>query len=259
MENWHNAAVILIGHGSAKDADSSAPTHRMAELLRRRSLFAEVAVAFYKEAPFLAEALSQVAAREVYVVPNFAGEGYYTQTLIPRAMGLTGRLTLRDGRRIHYTAPVGAHPAIADVLKRRADDIVAANDLHPEDVCLLLVGHGSGRPGGSGGTAERLAAALRDMGGFREVQTAFLEQEPFVSRWQELTDAPAVVALPLLIAQGLHGSQDLPPLFGLEPKSFGHGVIDGREAWLAQGIGNDPAMIDIVLDQVRACASARAA
>lgn len=259
MENWRKAAVILVGHGSAKDADSSAPTHRMADLLRRKRLFAEVAVCFYKEAPFLHEALDKISAGEVFVVPNFAGEGYYTRSLIPREMGLTGRLTQRGEKRIHYADPVGAHPGIATLLRRRADDIVAANDLDPQDVCLLLIGHGSSRPGGSGGTAERLAERLRGEGRYREVRTAFLEQEPLVADWQSQTRAPVVVALPLLIAQGLHGSRDLPPLFGLEPKSFGRGAVEGRHVWLSQGLGGDPAMIDIILDQVRACSSLAAA
>ena len=31
--------------------------------------------------------------REVYVVPNFISEGYFTQTVVPRELELSGRIT----------------------------------------------------------------------------------------------------------------------------------------------------------------------
>ena len=37
--------------------------------------------------------------REVYVVPNFISEGYFTQTVIPRELELKGSLTTRAAGR----------------------------------------------------------------------------------------------------------------------------------------------------------------
>src|SRR3712207_7114188 len=49
--------------------------------------------------------------RDVYVVPNFISEGYFTQTVIPRELELSGPVTERvSGQRWNYCEPVGNHP-----------------------------------------------------------------------------------------------------------------------------------------------------
>jgi len=48
---------------------------------------------------------------DIYVVPNFISEGYFTRTVIPRELELTGPVTQRDGRTIKYCEPVGNHQA----------------------------------------------------------------------------------------------------------------------------------------------------
>lgn len=261
MESWRNAALLLVGHGSAKNPDSSTPTRRLAGHIQALGLFAETACCFYKEAPFVAEGLASVAADTVYVVPNFAGEGYYTNQLIPRSVNLTGALTEQIGahgqiRQIHYTRPVGTHPRVASLLRQRAETIIADNDLEPAKVCVLLVGHGSGRPGGSHKTSEELATQLRAGGHFGEVRTAYLEEEPKVERWQDVTDAKLVIVFPLLMAQGLHGSEDLPPLFGLaSPRETGPSPFEGRKIWYCPGIGTDAEVVEIILEQIRACSA----
>lgn len=249
MPEWKDAALLLAGHGSARNPDSRQPTERLAGDIRARGLFAEVAACFLKEAPFLGEALSLVAADEVFVVPNFAGAGHITRVDVPRAMGLGGPLTVRDGRRIHYAEPVGSHPRIPELLRRRVDAVLAAEGLAPAAVCVLIIGHGSTRPGATG-TAEAVAAAVRADGGYGEVVTAYLEQAPFVGEWPRLTDFARIVAAPLLIAEGLHGSEDLPPLFGLASGETGPARIHGRVAWMCRGIGADPEIVDIILDRV---------
>ena len=66
-----DAALLLLGHGSTLNADSSAPTYQHAEEIRRRGVFAEVHVAFWKEEPNFRQALRQTRQRRVFVVPNF--------------------------------------------------------------------------------------------------------------------------------------------------------------------------------------------
>src|ERR1700726_656328 len=109
-----HSAVLIIGHGSTVNPDSSAPTLAHAAELRRRKVFAEVACAFWKEEPSLRDALflfDELAIQEVYVVPNFISEGYFTQTVIPRELELSGRITTRaNGQIWNYAEPVGNHP-----------------------------------------------------------------------------------------------------------------------------------------------------
>ena len=61
--------------------------------IRRRGIFAEVACCFWKEEPSMRDALfffQSPEIKEVYVVPNFISEGYFTQTVIPRELELSG-------------------------------------------------------------------------------------------------------------------------------------------------------------------------
>ena len=260
-----NAALVLVGHGSARNPNSSAPTRRLADDISRLGVFAEVHACFWKEAPFVGAALGQVRATEVFVTPNFAGEGYFTREVIPRELALSGPRTEQtlgsgDKRIIHYTPPVGAHPLIGRLLLRRAEAAALAHDVDRASACLLLVGHGSRKERGSDETGLALAAALRRDGGFGEVRIAFLEQSPEVTGWRDLTDAADVIVAPLLIADGLHGSEDLPPLFGLTPKDLtapgaelaaGPSLVAGRRVLYCRGIGSDPEIVTIILSLVR--------
>ena len=88
-----DAALLLLGHGSTLNADSSAPTYQHAEEIRRRGVFAEVHVGFWKEEPNFRQALRQTSCRTVYVVPNFISSGYFTEQVIPRELGLAGPIT----------------------------------------------------------------------------------------------------------------------------------------------------------------------
>ena len=52
-----DSALIIAGHGSTLNPDSSAPTWELAEELRRRGVFGEVHCAFWKEEPSLRQVL----------------------------------------------------------------------------------------------------------------------------------------------------------------------------------------------------------
>ena len=53
--------------------------------------------------------------REVYVVPNFISEGYFTQTVVPRELELDGPITTRSNGQIwRYCEPVGNHSLMTE-------------------------------------------------------------------------------------------------------------------------------------------------
>ena len=84
MPNKWKSSLVLVGHGSTLNPDSSAPTFQHADEIIRRGLFAEVYCSFWKEEPSLREILRMVEGEDVYVVPNFISEGYFTETVIPQ-------------------------------------------------------------------------------------------------------------------------------------------------------------------------------
>lgn len=253
------AALVLIGHGSSRRPEAAAATTRLAQELAGRKLFAEVAACYWKQPPFVAEALDLVFADEVYLVPNFAGEGYFTREAIPKALGLTGPVTEieRNGkkRRIHYTDPVGKHPGIAEIILRRAKGILQERKIDPNHTTLALIGHGSKKPGGSGQTARALAESIAANAPFAQVIALFLEEPPEVAHWPKWVANPNVLVEPLLIGEGLHGGEDLPPMFGLDPDDWTRRDDDalfsqahGRDIWFFRGIGSDPEIVDVALD-----------
>ena len=131
MSTGGDVALILVGHGSARLPDSAAPILALADQLRRRGPWREVEAVFMKQSPGLDGALGRVSAATVVVVPVFAGKGYYTDQLIPHAMGLDGPVTRRDGRTILYTPPAGTHPRIPALLTARAEAVARADGLAP--------------------------------------------------------------------------------------------------------------------------------
>ena len=62
--------------------------------------------------------------REVYVVPNFISEGYFTQTVVPRELELNGRITKRSNGQIwRYCEPVGNHSLMTELLLSAHADV----------------------------------------------------------------------------------------------------------------------------------------
>src|SRR5947207_13319688 len=133
MPQKSNTALLIVAHGSTVNPDSSAPTLAHVAEIRRRKLFANVGCAFWKEEPSLRDALflfDPAEVREVYVVPNFISEGYFTQTVIPRELELNGRITKRSSGQIwKYCEPAGSHASMTDLLVRRAFEVPPGIDL----------------------------------------------------------------------------------------------------------------------------------
>ena len=55
--DFSDAALVLLGHGSTVNADSSAPVYQLADEFRRRGGFAQVVEGFWKLEPGIAGAL----------------------------------------------------------------------------------------------------------------------------------------------------------------------------------------------------------
>jgi len=211
--------------------DSSAPTLAHAAEIRRRKVFADVGCAFWKEEPSLRDArfLFDPSIREVYVVPNFISEGYFTQTVIPRELELNGRLTKRSSGQIwKYCDPVGNHLLVTKLLLKRAEEV--AQDADPAETSLLIVAHGTDLNENSAVAAKRAAEKIRALGKYAAVLNAYMEEPPLVSDWQKLTSTPNVVVVPFFISDGLHSYEDIPVMLVFHPSGNTSFTSCGREA-----------------------------
>ena len=270
-----DSALLIVAHGSTVNPDSSAPTLVHAAEIRRRKIFAKVDCAFWKEEPSLRDALflfDPESIREVYVVPNFISEGYFTQTVVPRELELNGRITKRaDGQIWRYCEPVGNHPVMTELLLKRARDV--APDVDPAETSLLIVAHGTDLNENSAVAAKREAEKIRALGKYAAVLNLYMEEPPLVSEWRKLTETPDVVVVPFFISDGLHSYEDIPRLLGIvvaegddrnqpgsPPPATAHGDIfrhnpykmDDRDLFYAPSIGTDPGVIDIIIEQANA-------
>jgi len=255
------SALLILGHGSTENPDSSQPSWEHAEAIEATGRFASVHCAFWKEEPSFRLVWPMIEEEEVYVVPNFISEGYFTRQVLPRELGLEGPTTQRGRHLVHYCDPVGIHPKMTDLLIRRAREIVDEGvDL--EETALIIVGHGTGLNQKSTEAIQAQVEAIRASGEpFAEVLDAYMEEAPFVADWQSLTSAKTVVVVPFFISDALHSYQDIPVLLGIEseptaaasqrevfrrnPHCFGE-----RRLYYSSAIGTDPSLAGVILDQV---------
>jgi sirohydrochlorin cobaltochelatase len=267
-----DSGLLIVAHGSTVNPDSSAPTLMHAAEIRRRKVFADVECAFWKEEPSLRDALflfDPESIREVFVVPNFISEGYFTQTVVPRELELNERITKQSNGQIwRYCEPVGNHPLMTELLLNRAADI--APDAAPAETSLLIVAHGTDLNENSAVAAKREAENIRALGKYAAVLNVYMEEPPLVSDWRKLTKTPDVVVVPFFISDGLHSYEDIPRLLGIvvaagvdrgEPgpglPATAHGEIfrqnpyeiDGRKLFYAPSIGTDTGFADIIIEQ----------
>src|SRR6476620_1585719 len=259
MPNKWKSSLVLVGHGSTLNPDSSAPTFQHADEIARRGVFAEVFCTFWKEEPSLREVLRMVEGNDIYVVPNFISEGYFTEIVIPRELELTGPVTHRSGKIIKYCEPVGNDPRMVDLLLHRARNV--APDVPANQTSLLIVGHGTSLNEKSAEAAQFQARAIREKGVYAEVSEAYMEEAPYIADWRKNTSQPNVVVVPFFIADGLHSYQDIPVLLGIESAPTAAASqqevfrrnpyqLNGRALYYASAIGTEPLMADVILDTI---------
>lgn len=257
MPHHPKSALLIVGHGSTVNPDSSRPSLEHAAEIRRRGLFADVQCCFWKEEPSLRDALflfQNPPIHEVFVVPNFISEGYFTRTVIPRELELSGRETERiDGQVWKYCEPVGNHAGVTELLLARARE--AAPDAPEAETSLLIVGHGTDLNENSAVAAKREAEKIRALQRYGAVLNVYMEEAPRVADWRTLTDTRHVVVVPFFISDGLHSYEDIPVLLGIEKRSgevFRRNPyeVDGRALYYASAIGTEPGFADIILAQV---------
>ena len=256
-----DAALLIVGHGSTENPDSSTPYFDHAREVRRRNLFGEVHCCFWKEEPSMREALYMIDAEEVYIVPDFISEGYFTQEVIPREFELTGPTTKIHGKTIHYCDPVGIHPSMTSLILQRTDEV--APGVAQEESTLFIVGHGTGLNKNSTKAIRDQVDHIKTLPNchFANVIDTYMEEPPFIADWAKLAETPNVIVVPFFIADGLHSYQDIPVMLGFEKEEglaasqkdiFRHNPyhLQDKTLYYSAAIGTEPMMADVILDQI---------
>ena len=240
-------ALVLAAHGSRRDPAANAAVRRLAESLRGRRLFDEIAVAFHQGEPGFDRVLDELRAEEVTVVPFLTSAGHYSEVVLPEALARNARFTQL---RLRQTPPVGTHAGVAPLVARRVTELLREQRQEREDAALVLVGHGTPRHPGSRDATVQLAETLRRRRVAGEVVAAFLDDEPSVDAVVARLRQQTVLVVPFLIGGGTHAIEDIPRRIGLSPGAR-TGLVDGRFVLLDDPVGAHPGLEEIVLDLAR--------
>lgn len=269
-----DAALVLVGHGSTLNAESAAPTYQHADELRRRKIFGQVVECFWKIEPAICAVMRGVFAPRVFVVPLFISDGYFTEEVIPRELGLRAkgvqefpRTQQRGNQTIHYCGPVGTHESMTNVLLARARDVVERHPFprapRPEETTLFIAGHGTGNNENSRKAIERQVELIRAQQLYAGVHPIFMEEDPRIGDCYTLAQTKDIVMVPFFISDGLHSYEDIPVMLGEparvvqeryksgQPTWRNPTEKHGKRVWYSASIGNEPHIADVILERVR--------
>ncbi len=268
-ENFSDAALIVLGHGSTKNDESSAPVYQHAAELRKRGIFADVREAFWKQDPQINNVLGDISEPRIFIAPLFISEGYFISEVIPKALGfLPGHSTL-DTRHstLFFCQPIGTHDRMTSVLLSRAREVA---DQHPfprapktQDTTLFIAGHGTEQNENSRKAIERQVEIIRATNEYAAVHAVFMEEEPRINKCYELTQTRNVIVVPFFISDGMHTQEDIPVLLGepqrivqerlanRQPTWRNHTERNDKLVWYASAVGTEPQIADLILERVR--------
>jgi sirohydrochlorin cobaltochelatase len=268
--SFRDAILLIIGHGSTVNGDSGGTVLQHAAELRRRGIFADVRVAFFKIEPRIGPALADIRTPRIFVVPLFVSEGYFTRQAIPCELGLpAGSQDIMpctvpmNGRDVIYCHPVGTHPLMTEIILARAWQALAnsANTSaipHPiphspsarpqtpdpvrqtpdprsqirSDTALVIAGHGTALNPDSRKSIDHQVELIAARRLFAEVHPAFLEESPRIAEIPHFVQAPRIVVVPFFMSDGLHVCEDIPVLLGAEEAVVQARLQAGEWPWV---------------------------
>lgn len=277
--HFADAALVLLGHGTSLNPDSAAPVYQHAAALRQRRIFAEVREAFWKQDPQLLSVLQEITTPRVFVQPLLISPGYFSEEVIPQALGLRQasqkeftRVLKRGDGTLHYAEPLGSHPAMTEVLLARAREVLDRfpfpRSPKPLETALFIAGHGTTRNENSREPCERQAELIRALNLFAEVHALFLEEEPFIASCYDLAKSRNLVIVPFFISEGLHTREDIPRLLGEPDRVIKQRLAlgqptwrnptekKGKLVWYSSSAGTHPLVVEVILERLREAAAA---
>jgi len=240
-------ALVIVGHGSHLGEDSSLPVYEHAARIRRVGEFDEVVECFWKEEPSMRHVLDTVESEDVYVVPAFISEGYFTQQVIPRELGLEGPVTRKGGKTVRYAGPLGTFDGMPDVILERTNDLMGGREVSGR-TALVLVGHGTDLNKNSGGVIYLNARRIRERGIYDLVEVGFLDQDPEIGSVVDGVEAENVILIPLFIAEGWHTRETIPEDLGLSGEVT---VLGDKKIYYGAPVGTHPSMANLIAARAR--------
>ena len=274
QNDYSDAALVLLGHGSTVYDTSGEVVFQHARELRSRRLFTDVREAFWKQDPKIKVVLSSLSINRIFIVPLFISEGYFSKDVIPRELGFKNegesvfsRILHRGSQTLFYCEPVGTHDSMTNVLLQRARDAV---EMFPfprapkaKDLTLFIAGHGTEQNENSRASIQHQAELIRAQNLYAGVHAVFLEEAPEVSECFYLAETRHIVIVPFFIGEGMHSQEDIPVMLGdskrivqqrlgmRQPPWRNPTERNGKLIWYSSVVGTHPQIADVILERVR--------
>lgn len=273
-EDFSDAVLVVLGHGTVLNAESAAPVFQHAAELRRRKIFAEVRGAFWKQESQVKKVLAEISAPRAFIVPLFISEGYFSTEIIPKDLGFDFPKNLKlkiQNSELFYCRPVGSHESMTRVILTRAYEVVKnfpfPRPPPPKSITLFIAGHGTEKNANSRKAIERQVELIRALNIYADVHAIFLEESPRIADCYPIAKTKNIVIVPFFISDGLHTQEDIPVLLG-EPERIIKQRLDagqptwrnptgrnGKFIWYSPAVGSEPLMADVILERVREAAN----
>lgn len=271
-EDFSNAALVVLSHGTELNAGSAAPAVQHAAELRRRKIFREVREAFWKQEPQIKTVLAELAAPRIFIVPLLISDGYFSTEIIPKELGFPAVPSSipRPPSSLHYCRPVGSHDLMTTVIlasaKEMAERFPFPRVPKPADTTLLIAGHGTERNANSRQAVERQVELIRALKIFADVSAVYMEETPFIKGCEQTVKTRNVIVVPFFISDGLHVVEDIPVLLGEPEKRVKERLAAGQPTWrnptekhgklvwYSPSVGTEPLLAEVILERVREAA-----
>ena len=269
-DNFPDAVLVLLGHGTVLNDNSAAPVFQHAAELRRRKIFAEVREAFWKQEPQIKKVLAEISAPRIFIAPLFISEGYFSTQIIPKELGFSFPENLKlktQNSELFYCSPVGSHDSMTKVILSRAGEIVKQFPFPRAprnfDTTLFIAGHGTEKNKNSRKAVERQVELIRAQNIYADVHAIFMEESPRISECYQIAQTKNLVVVPFFISDGLHSVEDIPVLLGEPERIVKERLAAGRPTWrnptekngklvwYSPAVGSAPEMADVILERVR--------
>jgi sirohydrochlorin cobaltochelatase len=268
-ENFSDAVLVVLGHGTESNENSAAPVFQHAAELRRRKIFAEVCEAFWKQEPQIRNVLAKISAPRIFIAPLFISEGYFAADKIPKELGFDFPNSLKlktQHSELFYCKPIGSHDSMTKVILSRAKEIVEKFPFprapKNSDITLFIAGHGTEKNENSRRPVERQVELIRAQNIYADVHAIFMEESPRIADCYGLAQTKNLVVVPFFISDGLHSVEDIPVLLGEPNRPVKERLAAGQPTWrnpteknekfvwYSPAVGSDPGMADVILERV---------
>ena len=202
-----SVAVVLAAHGDRGGDGGNKHLATHANEISEEGNFAGVFHGVLNGEPSLENALAKAdgcGASQIIVYPVFMSPGYFVKTVLADRVAAAGLKTPTG-----IMQPLGLDQRLAMLMLEHALRTTKSAEIDPAEARLLIVGHGSKQGSESADATKRAARLLSSHSPYLRVETAFIEEEPFLKDALSGYDGTSVVA-GFLSGDGLHAGEDIP-------------------------------------------------